>query len=378
MGKKYRYTLIIGLFTFLFLLFSFSNVKAENVSPNISTSSYKGIGDEIVIEVKASSNTNLASADFQLSYDDEKLECLSTSVADEINEMGALITVDEDCSSGLINFSFSCGIGLRESITLLSVKLKTIENYQYTTNINLTATNAVYSLSNDVTLECRGSEIEILESFSVKFYNYDNNLLKEKYVGKGLDVSIDIIPSRENCTFLGWDKELANIQSDLSVYPIYSLNEGIFVFEDETHTYTGNTYSLSINNTYSYISIDYENNDKINAGTYEVLANIFLDEEYQYTLTANLIIDKAETIIEVYENEFTYDGTTQSIMADINHIEGSITYENNDKINAGTYEVVIKAKESRNYKEATKVVDLIINKAETEIIVYENDFLYDG
>ncbi|MGM0934062.1 MAG: MBG domain-containing protein [Bacteroidota bacterium] len=156
--------------------------------------------------------------------------------------------------------------------------------------------------------------------------------------------------------------------------------EGV-TFEDDTFTYDGETQSLAVTGLPAGATIDYENNDKINAGIYKVTATVSQENYNDLKLTADLIIEKAEAIITADAVQtFTYDGTFKNVGATLNHSETELTYTpQQGYIDAGTYKVTISAEETDNYLAASKEVSLVVEKAEIRGVTFEDEtFIYDG
>ena len=158
------------------------------------------------------------------------------------------------------------------------------------------------------------------------------------------------------------------------------------VFADKTVTYNGNAYSIEAQNVPSGLSVSYTDNDKTNADTYTVTA-IFTDTTGNYVnpenMTAQLVINKATiTGITLTDKTFTYDTKTHSLA-----IDGalpacvSVTYTNNDKVNANTYMVTASFEDtSGNYIVPENITaKLIIQKATVSGITFDNKtFTYNG
>ena len=60
-------------------------------------------------------------------------------------------------------------------------------------------------------------------TFTVKFYDGNNNVLKTETVNYGENASYNKIPEKTGYKFVGWDKDLTNVLSDLEVYPVYEI-----------------------------------------------------------------------------------------------------------------------------------------------------------
>lgn len=103
----------------------------------------------------------------------------------------------------------------------------------------------------------------------------------------------------------------------------------------------------------------------IDAGRYSI--------KYHYTgliydiddVIVNVVVNKQVSNVFVENKEFIYDGTVKEITIDdvITNSDGVIKFENNNNINVGKYEVVVKVEESKNYLENSFVVSLTITKA---------------
>ena len=143
------------------------------------------------------------------------------------------------------------------------------------------------------------------------------------------------------------------------------------VFENTTVTYNGEEHSIFATNLPAGVSVAYEGNGKVNAGTYTVTAKFSGDATNYYLIenkTATLTIDKATYDMSgVVFDDLTvkYDGGQHSITA-TNLPEGvSVTYENNNQIEKGEYTIIAKfTGDSVNY-------ELIANKTATLTITRE-------
>src|SRR5690606_1277999 len=71
------------------------------------------------------------------------------------------------------------------------------------------------------------------ETFTVTFVDVEGNVIKVVEVKKGEDVDIPTPPNIEGYKFVGWDQDLENITTDLTVKPIYEMEEDEEDEEDE-------------------------------------------------------------------------------------------------------------------------------------------------
>lgn len=89
-----------------------------------------------------------------------------------------------------------------------------------------------------------------------------------------------------------------------------------FTFEDDTVIYDGQVHSLVATNLPDGASVVYENNGKIDAGTYEVTATVSCDGYKSTTKTATLTIEKRNvSIIDLKAEDKTYDGTDKAYLS---------------------------------------------------------------
>ncbi|MDR2828410.1 MAG: InlB B-repeat-containing protein [Acholeplasmatales bacterium] len=66
-----------------------------------------------------------------------------------------------------------------------------------------------------------------LDTYYVRYYNYDNSLLREVLVKHNEDSLVVLVPFRTGYIADGWDKDTTNVVSDLNVYPVYIARDDI-------------------------------------------------------------------------------------------------------------------------------------------------------
>lgn len=134
---------------------------------------------------------------------------------------------------------------------------------------------------------------------------------------------------------------------------------------DATYTYDGDVHSLAIAGTLpNGVSVTYQNNNKVDAGTYTVTSTLSGDGYKTLNLTATLTIEKATiTGISFNGNTVTYDGQAHSLAIEGAIPDGvSVVYENNGKIEAGSYEIkAIISGKNYNTLELTAVLHILPN-----------------
>lgn len=80
--------------------------------------------------------------------------------------------------------------------------------------------------TDSITLYAIWKENEAPETFTVNFYDFNKELLESFVVNKGESVTSTLTPTKEGYIFKTWDKDTSNINSNLSVYPLFDCSEG--------------------------------------------------------------------------------------------------------------------------------------------------------
>ena len=135
-----------------------------------------------------------------------------------------------------------------------------------------------------------------------------------------------------------------------------------------SYTYDGQSHSLAVAGTLPEgLSIEYDNNTKTNAGTYEVIARFIPDDNHNApeSLRANLVITKANIQGLLFDGLIvTYDGQPHSLQVTGVPAGVTVDYTNNGKTNVGTYEIAAHVNVGTNYNEVPDMhATLKINKA---------------
>ena len=154
--------------------------------------------------------------------------------------------------------------------------------------------------------------------------------------------------------------------------------EGV-TFEDATYTYDGREKSIEVKGVPDGATVRYNvSNSYTNAGVYPIEATISKEGYKTLVLTATLTINKATydiSGVEFVDKTVVYNGEVQRIEISGSLPQGvTVTYENNDKTDVGTYEVVAKfTGDSNNYEAiADMTATLTIKEAkETEGLIFE-------
>lgn len=155
------------------------------------------------------------------------------------------------------------------------------------------------------------------------------------------------------------------------------------VFESKEVVYDGTNKYLYIQGEVPYpYYFDYFNNDKVDAGTYIVLANFYSHEDSTFFVqkTATLTIKQAKiTGVSLEPGLFNYDGQYHEILVEGDLPEGvKISYENNRQINKGTYDVVAHLyDDAGNYEPLDLFTTMVIAETTITPIAKINEIAYN-
>lgn len=119
-------------------------------------------------------------------------------------------------------------------------------------------------------------------------------------------------------------------------------------FANQTIDYDGQEHEIVLDGELPQgVNVVYENNKGTNAGVYNAKATLTLEGYKTLELTAKLTINKLNYDMSSahweYENEFTYNGSEQSV--EVVGLPQGVTvkqYQNNAKTNAGNYTASVK------------------------------------
>lgn len=144
-------------------------------------------------------------------------------------------------------------------------------------------------------------------------------------------------------------------------------------FNERTITYGESGYMEIEGTLPDGVSVSYENNGKMDAGTYEVIAH-FAGDSANYNIipdmTATLTINKAAAWYTLGIIDFRYDGQAHSFVPF--HATGEVTYTStNSFVHAGTHTVTFTVAGNKNYYEASYTATFTITKV--PLIIYATD-----
>ena len=154
-------------------------------------------------------------------------------------------------------------------------------------------------------------------------------------------------------------------------------------FEDRTFAYDGTEKKIEVTGDIpDGVTVVYENNTAMDAGTYQAKATLTGDAYQTLVLTATLTITDSRPAITGVTFDgatFAYDGTEKKIEVTGNIPDGvTVAYENNTATDAGTYQA--KAKLTADaYQTLTLTATLKIEKAVVTGVTFDGaTFTYDG
>ena len=150
-------------------------------------------------------------------------------------------------------------------------------------------------------------------------------------------------------------------------------------FKNATFIYDGTEKSLSVNNLPEGFKVSYENNNKVDAGEYEVKAIITGNGNYngEITLTATMeITPKKVYVVWTTKFDFVYNGQQQIPTAtayDINYnnIVTKVNITEGNAIDAGSYTAVASTT-NKNYTLTNSTLDYKILKATPSYTIPSN------
>ncbi|MBO7078920.1 MAG: Ig-like domain-containing protein, partial [Bacilli bacterium] len=70
----------------------------------------------------------------------------------------------------------------------------------------------------------KAKEVEAKQRFNVKFYDYDDTLIKTSSTVEGQKAVSPVDPKRDGYTFKGWDTDFSNVTGNLDVHATYDIN----------------------------------------------------------------------------------------------------------------------------------------------------------
>lgn len=124
-------------------------------------------------------------------------------------------------------------------------------------------------------------------------------------------------------------------------------------FEDKTVTYDGNPHSIYVENLPEGSKAMYSGNEKVEPGTYNVSVRIkHANGDIEY-LSANLVIEKKESILtaDAVQQAYVYGGAQPTYS--LNNTEQKVDVKT--YYTPGTYQIELFAPESKYYKESNHV-----------------------
>lgn len=161
------------------------------------------------------------------------------------------------------------------------------------------------------------------------------------------------------------------------------------IFQNKTVDYDGKVHSIKVSKIPEGITVEYENNDHIEPGNYEISAIITAEDKKSVTKKATLIIRKLTSIIEAeltqisisksLGEKFTYTINNYEQIVDIKILENDKEIKYLDLFKKGNYTVILNAKESSHYKKSNEIViNLIVKDSLFDVSFNDLDVKADG
>ena len=182
--------------------------------------------------------------------------------------------------------------------------------------------------------ECGKEEEIVVEKFTVTFKGKDGAVLSTVEVEEGKAATAPNAPEVEGFEFKGWDKEFANVTSDLEVNAIYEkVVTGSIKIIGKTTIYTGKTTSLRASVKDIEGTIVWSTSDEnvatvddagkvtgVSAGTVKIFATIGeVVGEFEMTIEENpAVIVEGETKVVI--------GTPLQLTAKLVNVEGDVVW----------------------------------------------------
>lgn len=317
---------------------------------------------------------------------------------------GFKLTDDETILTGTLAYDFT-GVDVSISATYEF----TISGYDDLTNYNI-----VYE-KGSIIVNDSAVTIEIAEEDLTTSYNGTVQKLDESKVSfKNNGTIVTLENSTMKYTLNGEETDPKNAGTYVltvsftdSVYGtgshtfnyVISKKDATITLNEQTHTYDGNVFTLAQDayttsglvdgDTIDGIIIKFVDSSKEakNAGNYDITAEFTANSNYNVTVNDNkLVIAKAAAEITAEDITATYDGTTHSVNATLNHNETELNYSENSfkdvkydaENNVTFYEVTVTAAETANYIAAEKTVKVTINPIALTVTIDNQTEVYSG
>ena len=159
---------------------------------------------------------------------------------------------------------------------------------------------------------------------TVKFYDHQNNLLKETKVKSGRAAASPIAPEREGYEFSGWSKSIENVTEDLEVTAQYELVEYTITYDSNLYVLTKSTWASKedfVNDFYNDLfdwlvaNASHLPNVTVSNGSYKITVN---NTEY-----GSCTVSSAQDIKDLYV--YTFERTFATMI--YKPIEGSNSHD---------------------------------------------------
>lgn len=338
--------------------------------PNLYTTTYAGSAtNEFTIDVMIDQNSLLAAGDFVLNYNLNHLSVVSIAPGSNVSTNGGIIMFNPVYDQGQIKFTYINENGLTTSDVLLKVTFKPkYDNFNLQTELTLSQSGDLVDKDfKTIVLEYIKTTITLYEVKTYRFLNPDGS--EYTLIKADVDNSIDLPkgPDRPGTIFKSW--VLESDTNNIATYkPAYTLLEESITLDQLFKVYDGQSMTLNINTTVLGVTYQIKGQQPVNPGTYDIEIDVFLDDEYQFTLEEKIyILSNIETIsletkdiIQTYRD--IYDHLSESDQALLQSVidEAITNYDTWVESMNNEYVIADKIKSNLNYFIVVSVLQSIL------------------
>ncbi len=347
--------------------------------PNIYIADYAGeYNQEFTVEVVIESLSGLAAGDFEIDFDTSILSVVNIAIGEEVTSNGGYLEYSPIYDDGIINFSYINENGLIAEETLLYITFQPNNIEDITeSEILINGSGVVDASFNPLQLDYISANVLLTNVTTVRFIDFDDSIIEESNIYQGKTIVFPDAPQRGGTTFISWNK--VTDKDGLIVYQaIYSLNLDCITFDDLTTTYNGLDQDILVSGIIPGVTVVYTNNSQCEVGTYNVEADIYLDDVNQYNLSASFTISPLEIELILDDNIISYGetiDTTYTTNLEVVNQDLNVQFFSKDGTGVGEHILSAEA-ENSNYTITVTDAVLTINKAEITITANDSTSVY--
>ena len=272
-------------------------------------------GDTVSVSVTLSGQYLANALTMFLYYDADKISVTSqpfTMGQAWMNLLMSGVTVQSEAGvEGRLGFVMASAVSFNQTGELFKANFVVHDDVEPGTRIPLTLIVESFDYLDDedqvfhVDYTANNGEIiipgeEPTPIYSVVFKDWDGTIISEQYIESGSSASAPSEPIRDGYTFIGWDRDFADVQSDMVITAQYQIN----------------SYTITYNvNGEFYAEQTYEYGAVVTAPEYTVPEGYtFSGWNVPETMPAENLVLNATLAVITYEVTFV-DGVTGNIIA---------------------------------------------------------------